>query len=544
MSKDNKTAANSEKSKPKVHICRLLAASAHRVASPLASTISMTAFSPLLIQYGTPTWAVPLVRLLAPLVGLLHPVIGRFSDSCTSRFGRRKPYMFVGLNLLLLSVSCFYMISRKVYKKPLSNIIVLVFSYFLQLMGENFIGVPGRTLVFDIAGKERRSTGNFVMLLLTSLGAFVGLVIIAINYHAFLIIDILIITSFVITFVFTPDPKQEKVEKAKQKKTSILLGFKFLVKNRQLFIIILVTLFSCLAFLYYGSSSTLFITSALYHSDDPNIAPEIREQAYARGVTAGSLMGIVLILSMLVFSMLIMPLINCFGLKAVVFTIETLATACLFSLAFIKRLHPNTLWLVFLTNLVFGSLSAMLMMVPSLMIAEAVKPEELGMYMGIFSLVDTVGQAISSLLPVPINASMGLTFAGMHYLQWNYLENAILGCVCCIISLFIQRKKKGGVNDGITYFTKMSPEKRDEMISAQFSLLTTISSGSMATSMTGSTEMFDKKAESSDVQMEICAATENSLYSSSSSSSPSSYSSDAVKENADLDLPLIQHESL
>lgn len=46
-----------------------------------------------------------MVWLAGPLSGLLvQPLIGAFSDKCTSRFGKRRPYIFVAGILTCLSM--------------------------------------------------------------------------------------------------------------------------------------------------------------------------------------------------------------------------------------------------------------------------------------------------------------------------------------------------------------------------------------------------------------------------------------------------------
>ena len=52
---------------------------------------------PYLLSLGIPRDLMSLVLLAAPLSGLLvQPLIGHHADHSKSRFGRRRPYMFVG----------------------------------------------------------------------------------------------------------------------------------------------------------------------------------------------------------------------------------------------------------------------------------------------------------------------------------------------------------------------------------------------------------------------------------------------------------------
>ena len=67
-------------------------------------TISITA-PPYLLSLGIPRDLMSLVLLAAPLSGLVvQPIIGHYADHSKSRYGRRRPYMFVGTILAGLSM--------------------------------------------------------------------------------------------------------------------------------------------------------------------------------------------------------------------------------------------------------------------------------------------------------------------------------------------------------------------------------------------------------------------------------------------------------
>ncbi|TYZ65762.1 hypothetical protein PybrP1_007592 [[Pythium] brassicae (nom. inval.)] len=81
----------------------LMAISLPRVAIQMTWSAQWAALGPYL---GTmlPPYAVQLAQIIGPATGILvAPTVGVFSDNCTSRWGRRRPFLFVAS---LLSVVC------------------------------------------------------------------------------------------------------------------------------------------------------------------------------------------------------------------------------------------------------------------------------------------------------------------------------------------------------------------------------------------------------------------------------------------------------
>jgi solute carrier family 45 protein 1/2/4 len=78
------------------------------VWSTCASLLTSGSAPPYLLSLGIPRDLMSLVLLAAPLSGLVvQPIIGHRADYSKSRYGRRRPYMFVGsivagLSMLLL----------------------------------------------------------------------------------------------------------------------------------------------------------------------------------------------------------------------------------------------------------------------------------------------------------------------------------------------------------------------------------------------------------------------------------------------------------
>lgn len=65
--------------------------------------------TPVLLTVGLPKSLYSFVWLISPILGfLLQPVVGSVSDRCTSRWGKRRPFILI-LGLLMLLGMAFYL---------------------------------------------------------------------------------------------------------------------------------------------------------------------------------------------------------------------------------------------------------------------------------------------------------------------------------------------------------------------------------------------------------------------------------------------------
>ncbi|KAF0683857.1 Aste57867_24132 [Aphanomyces stellatus] len=81
---------------------------APKMAMNMAWAAQTAAFGPLLETF-LPSWAVQLVQIVGPTTGLLvAPTVGVLSDACTSKYGRRRPFLLFGA---LTSALCWVVMS-------------------------------------------------------------------------------------------------------------------------------------------------------------------------------------------------------------------------------------------------------------------------------------------------------------------------------------------------------------------------------------------------------------------------------------------------
>ena len=111
--------------------------------------------------------------IIAPLMGLIvQPIVGYYSDRTWGRFGRRKPYFFVGA--LLASIGLIFM--------PQADFLIAfipplwVGAGMLMIMDASFnIAMePFRALVGDNLRADQRTMGFSIQTALIGIGAVVG----------------------------------------------------------------------------------------------------------------------------------------------------------------------------------------------------------------------------------------------------------------------------------------------------------------------------------------------------------------------------------
>ncbi|EQC33337.1 hypothetical protein SDRG_09313 [Saprolegnia diclina VS20] len=146
---------------------RLLAVCSPRLALNTAWAAQWAALGPLLQVLLSPS-SVQLVQLVGPISGLLlAPTVGVWSDNCTSKFGRRRPFLCLGA---LLSCLCWlvmmfaveigealgdtpaHLFDRSVEPSRAWTARVVVFTYVWMDVALNLTQTPLTLLIADCAG--------------------------------------------------------------------------------------------------------------------------------------------------------------------------------------------------------------------------------------------------------------------------------------------------------------------------------------------------------------------------------------------------------
>jgi maltose/moltooligosaccharide transporter len=125
--------------------------------------LQQSAVNPIYDMLGAAPDEIPLLNLAGPMTGLLiQPIIGALSDSTWSdRFGRRKPYFFIGA--LICSICLFFY--------PFSSSLWMAAGLLWVLDAANNTAMePYRALIADVLPEEQYSKGFLTQSFFTGLG--------------------------------------------------------------------------------------------------------------------------------------------------------------------------------------------------------------------------------------------------------------------------------------------------------------------------------------------------------------------------------------
>jgi maltose/moltooligosaccharide transporter len=351
--------------------------------------------------------AIPFLWIAAPLTGLLvQPIVGHLSDrTWHPRFGRRKPFFFVGA--VLSTIALFF--------APYSSALWMAAGALWILDASINISMePFRALVADKLPDSQRSYGFVVQTLIIGIGTWVasnlpwlmtrlgasntaepGVVPDSVKY-AFAIGAFVLFTSILYTILTTeeyPPKDQAEFEKERSLNTGFLAGFGEILKNiaempkvmKQLGV---VQFFSWFAFFTMWSFATPAITSHIFGATDTTSA------AYNDAAdSVGTYLGTYGLVSMFY------ALILAFVASRIKINRKLLHLVSLISggIGFILIYFITETWMLHLCFGLVGIAWASILSMPYAMLSGSVEPKKMGVYMGIFNMFIVLPQIVAAL---------------------------------------------------------------------------------------------------------------------------------------------------
>jgi maltose/moltooligosaccharide transporter len=405
--------------------------------------LQQSAVNPIYDMLGAQPHEIPILNLAGPVTGLIvQPIIGAMSDKTWSpRFGRRKPYFFIGA--LLCSIALFFY--------PFSSALWMAVGLLWILdVGNNTAMEPYRAFVADKLNDEQRPLGFQAQSFFTGFGqtlANVSLFVFPLLivgktgalptwvYASFFFGAFCSIASIWWSMRTTPEipPTAEELEHMKANKLNVLSPFIEIAKAitnmpKVMWQLALVYLFQWYALFCYWQNASKSIALSVWNTTPVN------EELYQKAISwTGLVNGWYNIITFLTAFALVW-FVKKSSAKAVHFVCLVLAATGLLIFPFIENKY-----LLFPAITGFGVGWASMMGIPYLLVVNAIPKERYGVYMGIVNMMIVIPMILQN-----------VTFG---YILQNFLGNnagyavafaGVLLILAALATLLIKSEKQAG----------------------------------------------------------------------------------------------------
>ncbi|KAE9310577.1 hypothetical protein PF008_g20427 [Phytophthora fragariae] len=398
----------------------LLAVSMPRMAVNMAWAAQWAALGPYLSTM-LPNYAVQLTSVIGPVVGIIFgPVIEVLSDRSTSRFGRRRPILFV---MGVLSIICWILMgytnelgealgdvgsgqAGEKTDRTWTAILTLVFYLWMDIT-VTCSQTPTMLMVADFAG-DRQTLGAALGLGWATMGAIIPAVYIQIWGAAYLtlhwfmgLLCVVMFVSVTVAVIFGRETPLEKTDNVTSTCQGVQDSFVTIYKGIRTMPPMLTVYAAIMFFVLYGYSAYngnkgQFFGLVVYGGTADNADscnPCSAEQiAYNHGVSKASGLGDLLFnIVGYVYSWMLPFLVRQFGAR-VVLSGAMLVQALLMAMAFCSNVGFD-LFIVAVLSVAQGS--AFALMVPTIVHVFGRSDVDIGMYVGALNSANCFGQLLN-----------------------------------------------------------------------------------------------------------------------------------------------------
>ena len=378
-------------SKPKLSFLQIINMNVGFFGIQYSFGLQQSAVNPIYDFLGAKPDEIPWLNLAGPMTGLLvQPIIGALSDKTWHpKFGRRKPYFFIGAIMCSLALFLF----------PFSSELWMAAGLLWILdAGNNTAMEPYRAFIADKLASEQQPTGFLAQSFFTGLGqtlANFSLLLLPMNivgytgklptwvFASFMLGSVCSIGTVWWSMKTTPEipPTEEELKEIKSKPLNIFTPFTEVfsaIKDmpKVMWQLALVYLFQWYALFCYWQNSSKSIAQSVFHTTTEN--KELYGQAVA---LAGSVNGWYNIITF-ASAFALVGFAKKYSAKWVHFICLVIA-----SLGFIAFPFIENKILLYVAISGFGIGWASMMGVPYLLVVNQIPKERYGVYMGIINML-------------------------------------------------------------------------------------------------------------------------------------------------------------
>lgn len=356
--------------------------------------------SRILLTFGADVHQLSWFWLVAPITGMIvQPVIGYMSDHTWNRLGRRRPYFLAGA--ILTSIALVLMpnaphLARFIAPMFIGGGLLMIMDASINISME-----PFRALVADKLPESQHTLGFSVQTLLIGIGAVVGSWIpyilgnwfgiakeadaqglVPANVTWSFYIGAAVLFSAILWTIFTT--KEYQPEKLLSEEEPVIK--KGISIPPVMLKLLLVQFFSWFALFSMWVYTTPAVASRFFGTTDPNSAA-FQEAGNWVGILFGVYNGVSAIIALL------LPVVAGKLSKKVTHAIALfIGGISLFSFLLFKNQEILLISMVGI-GIAWGSILAM----PYAMLAHAIPPKQMGVFMGLFNMSITIPQIVSGI---------------------------------------------------------------------------------------------------------------------------------------------------
>ena len=190
----------------------------------------------------------------------MQPWIGKVSDNIWTKFGRRMPFILIGV-----PIAAFFFGLIPTVHQTLWLLIIVICGFNISMA---LYRAPVVALMPDLVPKDYRSRGNAVINLLGGVGALIGLFVMAAIYKinptlSFVIVSIVMVLCLVALYFNIREHKErEDVDETEKVRLVDAVKNMFMDKDRSLIFILFAILFWFFAFNAIETWFSLYATNA------------------------------------------------------------------------------------------------------------------------------------------------------------------------------------------------------------------------------------------------------------------------------------------
>jgi len=414
-------------------------------------TLVIANTSRILSSLGANTDELAFLWLVAPISGLIiQPIVGYYSDKTWTRFGRRIPYLFIGL--ITTAIMMLFMPNSHIISRAIPPVLAGVSIIFLMQGALNVAAQPYRALVGDMVNEKQSNLGFSIQTFLSNVGGLLGSLLpfllamwgvsnqavgdekiaSSVIWSFYIGVLLLLSTGLWTCFRVREYPPKEfdeysRIEPNTTEKQQIKAESK--KETKTIFILLrlsVVLFFSWFAFYFIWVYTTDGIAHTIWNTADP-----LSEDYNNAGNWFGVMTGAYSIVAAL-FSILIPKMTNKTSRK------KLFALSLIFGgISLISLYYITNQYLLLIPMIGIGMAWAMILTLPFAILSNSVPPHKMGFYMGVLNIAVVVPQIAAGLTGNFIYTHI----AGNEAISMMYIAgiSMLLGAISVV---FIHDKKR------------------------------------------------------------------------------------------------------